>query len=124
MTSNLQVNEIGTYSVLWDVKGEDLSTYVPLLQNDLANKKDGSLFFNRNKIGLGGSLNYNGNIENGKWYRVVFVVQPSGGSLYVDGTQLVSNLNLATAYDQHWKLTTGALFFADNDGEEKALETA
>ena len=83
MTSNLQVNEIGTYSVLWDVKGEDLSTYVPLLQNDLANKKDGSLFFNRNKIGLGGSLNYNGNIENGKWYRVVFVVQPSGGAVAV-----------------------------------------
>ena len=124
MNANLGTSEIGTYSILWDVKGEDLSTYVPLLQNDLNNKKDGSLFFNQNKVGLGGSLYYNGQINNNQWYRIVFVVEaPNKASLYVDGT-LVSSCEHNNAYNLHWKLTTGALFFADNDGEEKAIETA
>ena len=124
MNANLGTSEIGTYSILWDVKGADLSTYVPLLQNDLNNKKDGSLFFNQNKVGLGGSLYYNGQINNNQWYRIVFVVEaPNKASLYVDGT-LVSSCEHNNAYNLHWKLTTGALFFADNDGEEKAIETA
>ena len=124
MNANLGTSEIGTYTILWDVKGADLSTYVPLLQNDLNNKKDGSLFFNQNKVGLGGSLFYNGQINNNQWYRIVFVVEaPNRASLYVDGT-LVSSCEHNNAYNLHWKLTKGALFFADNDGEEKAIETA
>ena len=124
MTSNLGVNNINTYSILWDVKGEDLSTYVPLLQNSLTNSKDGSLFFNKNKVGLGGSLGYNGDIQNNKWYRILFVVEaPNKASLYVNGA-FVSSCVHQSAYDTHWKLTTGALFFADDNGEEKAIQTA
>ena len=124
MNANLGTSEIGTYTILWDVKGADLSTYVPLLQNDLTNKKDGSLFFNQIKIGLGGSLGYNGQINNNQWYRIVFVVEaPNRATLYVDGTQ-VSTCEKDNAYNLHWKLTTGALFFADNDGEEKAIATS
>ena len=106
------------------MKGADLSTYVPLLQNDLTNKKDGSLFFNQNMVGLGGSLGYNGQINNNQWYRIVFVVEaPNRATLYVNGTQ-VSTCEKDNAYNLHWKLTTGALFFADNDGEEKAIATS
>ena len=124
MAANNGATSIGTYSIMYDVCVEDGSTYVPLLQNSLTDGKDGSLFINKNKVGLGGGLNYWGSIENGKWYRIVFVVQPNGASIYVDGNQLVSNLNLSTAYNQHWLLTTGALFFADEDGEEKAIKTS
>ena len=124
MDANLDSDEIGTYTILWDVKGEDLSTYVPLLQNDLTNKKDGSLFFNRNKVGLGGSLGYNGQINNNQWYRIIFVVEaPNKATLYVDGNFL-STCEREDTYNLHWRLTSGALFFADNDGEEKAIETA
>lgn len=124
MNANLGTSEIGTYTILWDVKGADLSTYVPLMQNDLTNKKDGSLFFNQNMVGLGGSLGYNGHINNNQWYRIVFVVEaPNKATLYVDGTQ-VSYCEHNNAYNQHWKLTTGALYFADNDGEEKAIATS
>ncbi|MBR3857804.1 MAG: hypothetical protein IKM68_07485, partial [Bacteroidaceae bacterium] len=124
MAANNGATSIGTYSIMYDVCVEDGSTYVPLLQNSLTDGKDGSLFINKNKVGLGGGLNYWGSIENGKWYRIVFVVQPNGASLYVDGNQLASNLNLSTPYNQHWLLTTGALFFADEDGEEKAIKTS
>ena len=124
MNANLDATEIGTYTVLWDVKGADLSTYVPLLQNSLTNSKDGSLFFNKNQIGLGGSLGYNGQINNNQWYRVVFVVEaPNKANLFVDGS-MVSYCEYDNPYNLHWKLTTGALFFADDNGEEKSIETA
>jgi len=124
MNANLDATEIGTYSILWDVKAANISSYIPLLQNSLTNTKDGSLFLNQNKVGLGGSLGYNGRINNNQWHRIVFVVEaPNKASLYVDGT-MVSSCENNSAYNQHWKLSTGALFFADNDGEEKDIETA
>ena len=124
MDAKLGTANIGTYTIMLDIKVEDGSTYIPLLQNSLTNSKDGSLFINKNMVGLGGQLGYHGKIENGKWYRVVFVVQPNGASLYVDGQQLASNLDISDSYNRHWLLTTGALFFADDNGEEKAIETA
>ena len=124
MSANTNATNIGTYTIMYDVCVEDGSTYVPLLQNSLTDGKDGSLFINKNQVGLGGGLGYHGTIENNKWYRIVFAVQPNGASLYVDGVQLVSNLNLPNPYNQHWQLTTGALFFADEDGEEKAIKTS
>lgn len=124
MSANNGAENMDTYSVLFDVCADDATTYIPLLQNSLTDGKDGSLFINKNQIGLGGSLKYNGSIENGKWYRVVFVVQPNGGFLYVDGKLLSGSLSLDDAYNKHWKLTTGALFFADEDGEEKDIKTS
>lgn len=124
MSANTNATNIGTYTIMYDVCVEDGSTFVPLLQNSLTDGKDGSLFINKNQVGLGGGLGYHGSIENNKWYRIVFAVQPNGASLYVDGVQLASNLNLPNPYNKHWLLTTGALFFADEDGEENAIKTS
>jgi hypothetical protein len=123
MTSNLGVQEMSTYSVMWDIRANDLSSYSPLLQNDLTNTKDGSLFILNGKVGLNGShgLGYNGSLTAGKWHRVIFAVDNGYGTVYIDGTKVGQSSNACT---EHWKLTTGALFFADNDGEEKPIETA
>lgn len=124
MDAGLKQDNIGTYTIMFDVKAKDCSTYIPLLQNSITDTKDGSLFINNYKVGLGNQLGYHGSIENGKWYRIVFVVEPYGASLYVNGKLLTINLNCANAYNLHWLLTTGALFFADDDGEEKDIQTA
>ena len=128
MAANTGATSIGTYTIMYDVCVEDGSTYVPLLQNSLTDGKDGSLFINKNKVGLGGGIDYHGNIENNKWYRIVFVVEPTKASLYADGNHLASydkNFNNPSgSYLKHWLLTTGALFFADEDGEEKAIKTS
>ena len=128
MAANNGAANIGTYSIMYDVCVEDGSTYVPLLQNSLTDGKDGSLFINQNKVGLGGGIGYHGSIENNKWYRIVFTVNTTEAALYVDGNQLttyaVSTTNTNAPYLKHWILTTGALFFADEDGEEKAIKTA
>ncbi|MBR6141747.1 MAG: metallophosphoesterase [Bacteroidaceae bacterium] len=123
MTTNLGVDELNTYSVMWDIRANDISGYSPLLQNDLTNTKDGSLFILNGKVGLNGShgLGYNGSLTAGKWHRVIFVVDSGYGTVYIDGTKVGQSSN---ACNEHWKLTTGALFFADNDGEEKPIITA
>ena len=112
-----------TYSIMWDIRANDISSYSPLLQNGLTNAKDGSLFILNGKVGLNGThgLGYNGNLTAGKWHRIVFVVDKCYGKVFIDGTKVGQSLN---ACEEHWKLTTGALFFADNDGEEKPIETA
>ena len=122
MTSNLQATTLSTYSILWDVKADNFSPYIPLLQNDLTNTKDGSLFTNKNMVGLNaGSLGYHGNLYNGNWYRIIFVVENNFATVYVNGAKVGAS---ASAVPQHWQLSTGALFFADEDGEEEKIETA
>ena len=123
MTTNLNTEEMDTYSIMWDIRANDISSYSPLLQNGLTNAKDGSLFILNGKVGLNGThgLGYNGSLTAGKWHRIVFVVDKCYGKVFIDGTKVGQSLN---ACEEHWKLTTGALFFADNDGEEKPIETA
>ena len=123
MTTNTEDSELSTYSILFDISADDLTGYSPLLQNDLTNKKDGSLFIKNGQIGLAGGhgLNYTGTMTAGKWHRVVFVVENCYATLYLDGVKISQSTGDCT---EHWKLGTGALFFADNDGEEKPIRTA
>ena len=121
LTSNIGVESMNTYSILWDVKADDYSNYIPLLQNDLSNTKDGSLFINQNMVGLNaGNMKYHGNLINGQWYRILFVVDNNYATVYVNGEKVGFS---TSAVPKHWQLPTGALFFADNDGEEKTIET-
>ena len=122
MSSNLGVQTMSTYSVMWDIRATDLTNYSPLLQNGLTNAKDGSLFIKNGQVGLNNAgLGYNGNLTSGKWHRVLFVVSNNYASVYIDGKKVGQSTSPS---EQHWQLSTGALFFADNDGEEKAIETA
>lgn len=122
MISNLQATTLSTYSILWDVKADNFSPYIPLLQNDLTNTKDGSLFTNKNMVGLNaGNLGYHGNLYNSNWYRILFVVENNYANVYVNGVKVGAS---TSPIPLHWQLTTGALFFADEDGEEEKIETA
>ena len=122
MNANSDAISISNYSILYDICADDATTYIPLLQNDVNNDKDGSLFINKNTIGLNaGGLGYHGTIENGKWYRVLFVVENNSATLYVNGEKVGAS---ASAVEKHWQLATGALFFADEDGEENVIKTS
>ena len=122
MKSNVGVQTMSTYSVMWDIRANDLTDYSPLLQNGLTNAKDGSLFIKNGQVGLNNAgLGYNGSLTTGKWHRVLFVVENNFGTVYIDGVKVGQS---TSASEQHWQLSTGALFFADNDGEEKPIETA
>ena len=111
------------YTVMFDISSDDLTGYTPLWQNSMQNAKDGSLFIKNGQVGLGGSLGYNGNLTTGQWYRVVLVIDtPNKAALYIDG-ELISSCEHTDSYNKHWLLQEpGAVFFADEDGEEKAIK--
>lgn len=122
MASNLDVVKMSTYSIMWDIRANDLTNYIPLLQNSLTNSKDGSLFIKNGQVGLNSNgLGYNGTLTTSMWHRILFVVENNACIVYIDGKKVGQS---TSASEQHWQLTTGALFFADEDGEEKAIETA
>ena len=127
MNTNNGAEGFTSYTVMFDICSDDMSGYTPLWQNSMTNSKDGSLFIKNGQMGLGGSLGYNGDFKNGQWYRVVFVVESTGegtgqASLYVDGS-LLSISSQEYAYTTHWILPgPGAVFFADEDGEEKDIK--
>ena len=127
MAANTGATSIGTYTIMWDVCADDCSTYIPLLQNSLTDGKDGSFYINNFAVGHGGDVGYNGSIQNGEWNRIVLVVEPYGASVYLNGEFLSSKYGLTAsnqAYYMHWLLSTGALFFADEDGEENVIKAS
>lgn len=73
-------------------------------------------------VGLNaGGLKYHGNIANGQWRLILFVVENNYATVYVDGEKVGAS---TSAVAQHWQLSDGALYFADNDGEEKEINVA
>lgn len=123
MNTNNGATGFDKYTVMFDIKKDDMSGYTPLWQNSMADDKDGSLFIKNGQMGLGGSLGYNGNFSAGQWYRVVLVIDtPNKAALYVDG-QLLSSCEHTDSYNKHWLLNgPGAVFFADEDGEEHDIK--
>lgn len=123
MNTNNGVETFDKYTVMFDICSDDMSGYTPLWQNSMTDSKDGSLFIKNGQMGLGGSLGYNGDFKAGVWYRVVLVIDtPNKATLYVDG-ELLSSCENTSSYNSHWLLQgPGAVFFADEDGEEKAIK--
>ena len=127
MDTNNGATGFDKYTVMFDICADDMTGYNPLWQNSITDSKDGSLFIKNGQVGLGGSLGYNGNLITGQWYRVVFVVESTGegtgtATLYIDG-EYISSSSQTAAYTQHWMLPDpGAVFFADEDGEEKDIK--
>ena len=123
MNTNNGAEGFDKYTVMFDICSDDMSGYTPLWQNSMTDSKDGSLFIKNGQMGLGGSLGYNGNFSAGVWYRVVLVIDtPNKAALYVDG-ELLSACEHTDSYNKHWLLSgPGAVFFADEDGEEKAIK--
>ena len=104
----------GTYTILFDVKTPDATSYCCLFNNDRT--KDGALFYHNNAIGLNYlGLGYHGTINNDQWYRVVFVAEDSQVKVYVNGEQVGASTG---AGEDHWKLGSELYFFADDSGEE------
>lgn len=122
-TSNLDLESISSYALMFDICLDQTNGYTALFQNDLTNKKDGSFFVNNGQVGLNGShgMGYNGSIISGEWHRVLFVVDEGFGTAYIDGTMVGQS---SKACPEHWLMGNGGLLFLDNDGEEHEIKTA
>lgn len=115
--------KVNTYTLIYDVKMPALD-WSNLLQTRVANDGDGAVFINSsgglwaNGFGSGGS----GTIKVNTWHRVVITVGAGAFKVFVDGKLIRSG---SAAADGIFALGTDkALIFADNDGEDAAIQIA
>ena len=119
--TNLGRTEINDYSILMDVKVESLAGYSALYQTNPSNNMDGSFFIKNGQIGLNNSgLGYHGSMEASKWHRIMLVVKDCYAYAYLDGERV----GQSTTANNIWKMTSEALFFADNNDEDNYKEIA
>ena len=109
--------ESTTYTILMDIMVPSAQTWVGLLQMDETNQNDGDLFINAHKLGIASLGAYAGNIEDGKWYRIVFTYntdyESGQGRLYLDGKKIREGGENV----RHAMQPFGFYLFCDEDGE-------
>lgn len=112
-----------SYSFMMDIRPKNLSIYNALFQNKVLNNKDASLFINKEqKLGINVSgLGYGGKLEQGKWHRIIFIVENCSITTFLDGNRVGSS---TSANEDKWLLHDVAYFFADEDGEEGIVDIA
>ena len=126
--------KVNQYSLIMDIFFPPASTgYRSLLQTETNSATDGDLFVNGDN-GIGISSQYQGNLTQDAWHRVVFTFDLTKRELgkYIDGTNVltgpVGSAPLGTGryqylsassgiVDGRWALDPLALLFADEDGE-------
>ena len=120
--------KVNTYTIVMDIKLDQLDGYASLLQTDLRNSNDGSLFLTANKSVGNGDIGYSVSvITEGKWYRMVLVSEEHSADnvsfdIYLDGT--LAYEGIPQSVDKRLSLNDSLFFFLDNDGEEKPTDVA
>ncbi|MGC4014807.1 MAG: SUMF1/EgtB/PvdO family nonheme iron enzyme [Luteolibacter sp.] len=117
------------YSLVWDIKIPTASAaiYKNLLQTTVANNDDGDLFINTTN-NIGGSAPYGGYsasaVSTNAWHRVVLTVNNgSGRNIWVDGVKVLSG-SAGTLDETRFGLLGQILAFADDDGEDGAIDVS
>ena len=106
-----------SYTILMDIMVPNAGPYDGLFQTDEANANDGDLFVNGHRIGIASMGGYFGNIQDGKWYRVVLSYRDGKNNLYVNGAKLVAAN--PDANDRFKIQPFGFYLFCDEDGEKE-----
>lgn len=111
---------IDTYTLMMDIKPEDLSGFKVLTQHRVNNNDDGTLFIRNNEVGHNNAgLGYSGQLQPNTWHRLVIVVNEGIITLYLDGSRLNSSTSAS-----FWGINKYMYLFLDNDGEEGTINLA
>ena len=129
VTHEIGANGGGNYTNAWtlvyDIKCPLTSGYSSLLQTNTANSNDGELFTKSNgEIGVSATKYAPaGTVSANSWYRlVVRVDNDSLYELWIDGVRVLDGT--AQAIDGRFSLEDVFLLFADEDGEEEAVDVS
>lgn len=113
-------NTFDTYTLLMDIKPDQLSGYQALTQHRVSNEQDGTLFLRNHEIGINvAGLGYSGQLQPDTWHRLVIVVEEGIIRLYLDGSRLNNSASAAI-----WTIEKYMYLFLDNDGEEGTIHLA
>ena len=107
--------EVNDYTMMWNVRIPDFSSFRGLLQTDNQNADDSQMFINSNSaIGRGTIFGYGGSVSLDTWHHIMLVVRNGVACAYLDGVRVASGLKAHNAYT----LNGGkCMLFCDNDGE-------
>jgi len=121
LTSNLGIDQLRDFSILYDIRPSALNGWNGLYLNDVNNKSDAALFIKNGLVGSGQSgLSYHGDVVAGKWHRILFVVRGGYATVYLDGEKM----GQSTSTYAGWTLLPDVLLLMDNDGETKDNDVA
>lgn len=119
-------DRVNRYSLLIDFRLPAVGPWYCFFQTDAANVTDGDCFVRAGDgaIGVGQSGYSTRGIEADRWYRLVVAVDAAAGTyrLYVDGDLWLDGN--PPPVDGRFSLEPTLLLFADEDGEDAALDVA
>lgn len=122
MAHNQAASIQNTFTILMDIRPKKLDGYNVLFQSNVNNDTDADLFTLGTQVGIGaGGLGYGGMLVEGRWHRIVFVVDNNILTLFIDGKKIST---APSAQPDRWVLRNVCYFFADNDGEEGPIDIA
>ncbi len=112
---------VDAYTLIFDVKIPDITSYHSLYQTVLENNTDATVFINPDgNLGLGATGYTSAALESGQWYRLAVAYKANERvDYYIDGVKELEG-NISDSYvSQIFPLdSAGVLLFADNDGED------
>lgn len=106
---------VNSFTMMWNVRIPDRSTYRSLLQTDNTNTADSQMFIHEDgRIGRGSIFGYGGMVNLNTWHHIMLVVRNNVACAYLDGVRVASGFKANDVYT----LREGkCLIFCDNDGE-------
>lgn len=114
--------DLNSFSMLLDIRPKSLSGFNAIFQSHVDNDDDGSLYTKGTQIGINISgLGYGGELTEGAWHRIVFVVNENRMSVFVDGLKVLAT---STANSDKWILHEVGWIFCDDNGEEGTVDVA
>ena len=122
MAHNQEQNSLSSYTFMMDIRQEKLEGWNVIYQTDMSNSVDACLFTRDNEIGINtAGLGYVKVLEEGKWQRLVVVVNGTAiTGIYIDGLKVNGTYDIAGK----WAMQQLCYFFADENGEEGPIDIA
>ncbi|MCR5435098.1 MAG: metallophosphoesterase [Bacteroidaceae bacterium] len=122
LAHNQEQSVLNSFTFMMDIRQETLQGYNVIFQTDMSNSVDACLFTKDKQIGINtGGLGYANGLEEGKWQRLIVVVNNNAMTgIYLDGLKV--NGTYGTA--EKWALQQLCYLFADENGEERPIDIA
>ncbi|KAA6300248.1 MAG: 5'-cyclic adenosine monophosphate phosphodiesterase CpdA [Candidatus Ordinivivax streblomastigis] len=118
-------SSVNEYTLMIHLRVPSIDRWYALFQTDLNNGNDGDCFINPSgKVGLGDSGYSSASLTANVWHRIVVTAKLGAWyRIYLDGTLAVDSNTPAVDSRYSWSLQ-GVLLFADDNGEDNALDVA
>jgi hypothetical protein len=117
-------NNVNEFTLVFDVKVSALGNWFCFYQTNMSNSNDGECFINPSgKIGVGATGYSEALIKPNEWYRIAVAVDNGNScNYYIDGTLALEGIK--GSVDARFSLDQNVLLFADNNGEDNAINVA